>query len=79
MKNSDIHKFSRPLKTGDTIQKGDLFWTYENDTILWLEVSEDYVNKNYDAALYTPMRRPITQSMEFICSKEKETTFSRNT
>ena len=79
MCNSNIRKMSRPIKSGETLQEGDLFWTMENDNIIWLEISEDYVNKKYDAALFVPMRRPITQAMEFICSKEKQQGTYRNT
>jgi len=79
MNNYDIRKQSRPLKTGEIIEQGDLFWTTENDSIMWLEVSEGYVGKEYDAALYTPMRRPIPQSMEFICLEENQTDISQTT
>ena len=77
MKNSRVRKMTRPLKSGEYIQAGDIFWTFENDTVLWLEVSEDYVGKEFDAALYTPMRRPISNSMEFICSNKKNEGFYR--
>ena len=76
---NNVRRFSRPLKSGEKIEKGDLFWTTENDKILWLEVCEDYIGKDYDASLYVPMRRPIPQSMEFICSKEKQTDTSQST
>jgi len=66
MKNSDVPKFSRPLRSEEIIQEGDLFWTFENDTVLWLEVSECYWGSMYDPALYAPMRRPIPQSIQFI-------------
>jgi len=80
MKNSDIRKQSKPLKTGETIKEGDLFWSMsDHDTIQWLEVCEEYVGKEYDAALYAPMRRPITQSMEFICSSENQQSTCQNT
>jgi len=62
----NIKKMSRPLASGETIQEGDLFWTIEDDRIRWLEVCEDYVGKEFDAALYVPMRRPISQSIDFI-------------
>jgi len=79
MNNSDIRKMSRPLKSGETITEGDLFWTNEGDGTIWLEVCEDYIGKEFDAALYVPMRRPITQSMEFICSSENKMDTCRNT
>ena len=71
---------SRPLSSGEKIEEGDLFWSMsDHDTIQWLEVCEDYVGKEFDAALYAPMRRPITQSMEFICSSENQTGTCPNT
>ena len=76
---SNLREMSRPLSSGETIQQGDLFWTCEEDRIIWLEVCEEYIGKEFDASLYVPMRRPITQSMEFICSSEKKTDTSPST
>lgn len=73
MENSKISKQTKPVKSGDTIQEGDLFWSMsDHDTIQWLEVCEEYVGKEYDAALYVPMRRVVTNSEEFICSNKKQ-------
>jgi len=82
MKNSDISELTKPLKSGDILREGDYFWSWDalNDKIEWSEIPKDYLGKEYDPAMMAPMRRPIPQSMEFICSNEKkETDTSPNT
>lgn len=67
MKNSEVRTQSRPLKHGEKIEKGDLFWTIQEDNrIVWVIICESYTGKTFDATTMCPMRRPITQSMAFI-------------
>ncbi len=66
MNNSKINDQTKPLRTGDVIKEGDIFWTYEDEKIQWLEVGVNYYGVEYDPAKYAPMRRPIPQSVDFI-------------
>jgi len=81
MKNSDVPKLTRPLKSGEIIGEEDIYF-YVNDVtrdIQWMLIGENHVGIKYDPATMVPMRRPITQSMEFICSKEKKKDISPTT
>jgi len=71
MKNSDVPNLTRPLKNGEKIEEGDIFRTNEGK-LQWLEVACYCEGVQYDPTKHAPMRRPIPQSMEFICSKEKK-------
>ena len=65
MKTSDVPYLTRPLKDGETIQEGDMYWCFDERT-KWIEVPESYLGVEFDAARYVPIRRPITSSIHFI-------------
>jgi len=61
MENSEINDKTNPLKNGDIIQKGDVYWTHV-DAIQWLEVPERMYGVEYNSAEYCPIRRPTEDS-----------------
>ena len=64
-------ELTRPLKKGEILQKGDLMWfACSINTTEWEELARYSWGVAYIPGYHVLIRRPITQSMEFICSNK---------